>query len=153
MNCHLVPEWTDELEYLVDDLSLETTNPDFRLWITTRPHPGFSVPTLQAGVKLTLEEPSTLKTSLVRHLAPDKAFAAAFNARTDAYRKMCFAIALFHAAINERGNYSQVSNSSKLHIFLSIVVRKGMFFSCSGVKINCRLFAVRLEPELHLWRV
>ncbi len=108
VNCHLVPDWSDELEYLVDDLGSESTHPDFRLWITTRPHPGFSVPTLQAGVKVALEEPGALKAGLVRHLAPpDKAFAAAFNARSVAYRRMCFGIALFHAAINERGNYSQ----------------------------------------------
>lgn len=113
MNCHLVPDWTDELEYLVDDLALETTNPDFRLWITTRPHPNFSVPTLQAGVKLTLEEPTALKSSLVRHLSPpDKSFVSAFNnAPSPAFRRMCFGIALFHAAINERGNYSQVGIS------------------------------------------
>ncbi len=107
VNCHLVPSWMDELEYLVDELSLETTNPDFRLWITSRPHPGFSVPTLQAGVKIALEEPVTLKTNLIRHLFPDKLFAGAFNAGSMTYRKMVFCIALFHGAINERSSYAQ----------------------------------------------
>ena len=30
VNCHLVPEWMDELEYLCDDLAADATNSDFR---------------------------------------------------------------------------------------------------------------------------
>ena len=97
----------DELEYLVDDLSSETTNPDFRLWITSRPHEDFSVPTLQSGVKVALEEPVTLKTNMSRHLFPDKAFAAQFSGRCDLFRRLTFSIAAFHSAINERSRYAQ----------------------------------------------
>ena len=55
LNCHLVPHWMDELEYLCDDLSSEATSPEFRLWITSRPHTKFSISTLQLGVKVALE--------------------------------------------------------------------------------------------------
>jgi dynein heavy chain len=106
LNCHLVPHWMDELEYLCDDLSAESTNGDFRLWITSLPHEEFSIPTLQLGVKVALEEPSLVKTNLIRHLFPDKAFATSFNKKSIQYRKLCFAIALFHSAINERSNYA-----------------------------------------------
>ena len=30
LNCHLVPHWMDELEYLCEDLSQDSTNQDFR---------------------------------------------------------------------------------------------------------------------------
>ena len=30
LNCHLVPHWMDELEYLCEDLAQDSTNQDFR---------------------------------------------------------------------------------------------------------------------------
>ena len=57
----------DELEYLCEDLSQDATNQDFRLWLTTMKTEAFSVPTLQLGVKVAIEEPTIVKTSLVRH--------------------------------------------------------------------------------------
>ena len=41
---------------------------DFRLWLTTMKTEAFSVPTLQLGVKVAIEEPTIVKTSLVREI-------------------------------------------------------------------------------------
>ena len=106
LNCHLVPHWMDELEYLCDDLSSEATSAEFRLWITSRPHPKFSISTLQLGVKVALEEPPLVKSNLERHLCHDKTFGAAFNKESSTYQKICFAIALFHSSVNERRGYT-----------------------------------------------
>ena len=46
----------------------------FRLWLTSRPTEHFSVPTLQLGVKVAIEEPTIVRTSLTRHLFPEKGF-------------------------------------------------------------------------------
>jgi dynein heavy chain len=107
INCHLVPEWMDELEYHCDQLSGEATNPEFRLWITTRPHKCFSVLTLQLSFKIALEEPSKLKANLIRHLCPDKLFGMKFNKQSTICKKITFALALFHAVINQRRTYPQ----------------------------------------------
>merc|ERR1719510_59339 len=106
LNCHLVPHWMDELEYLCEDLSQDSTNQDFRLWLTSRPTEYFSVPTLQLGVKVAIEEPTIVRTSLTRHLFPEKGFINKFNNMNAAYKKVLFAISLFHAAINERTTYA-----------------------------------------------
>ena len=106
LNCHLVPDWMDELEYLCEDLNQDSTNQDFRLWLTSRPTERFSVPTLQLGVKVAIEEPTVVKSSMSRHLFPDKAFAAKFNSFKKFHKKTAFAISLFHAAINERATYT-----------------------------------------------
>ena len=45
-----------------------------RLWLTSRPTEHFSVPTLQLGVKVVIEEPTIVRTSLTRHLFPEKSF-------------------------------------------------------------------------------
>ena len=76
----------DELESLCDQLGSEMTNPEFRLWITSRPHASFSVPVLQMSFKIALEEPATFKTNLARHLRADKAFAQSFDRRSKQYR-------------------------------------------------------------------
>ena len=106
LNCHLVPHWMDELEYLCEDLSQDSTNQDFRLWLTSRPTERFSVPTLQLGVKVAIEEPTIVKTSLTRHLFPEKGYITKFNNMNPSYKKVLFAISLFHAAINERTTYA-----------------------------------------------
>ena len=66
LNCHLVPHWMDELEYLCDDLSSEATSPEFRLWITSRPHAKFSISTLELGVKVALEGTDSLRNRIGR---------------------------------------------------------------------------------------
>lgn len=95
----------DELEYLCEDLNQDSTNQDFRLWLTSRPTERFSVPTLQLGVKVAIEEPTTVKSSISRHLNPEKTFAAKFNKQSSAHKKASFAVSLFHAAISERITY------------------------------------------------
>ena len=92
----------DELEWLCEDLSSDSTNQDFRLWLTTETTQSFSVPTLQLGVKVAIEEPQLVKLSLVRRFFPDKAFIKKFNEKTDNWKKITYAITLFHSCINER---------------------------------------------------
>lgn len=90
MDEYQAPDWMDELESLCDQLGSEMTNPEFRLWITSRPHASFSVPVLQMSYKIALEEPTTFKTNLARHLRIDKAFAQSFNRRSKHYRDVIF---------------------------------------------------------------
>ena len=108
LNCHLVPDWMDELEWLCEDLSSDSTNQDFRLWLTTETTQSFSVPTLQLGVKVAIEEPQLVKLSLVRRFFPDKAFIKKFNEKTDKWKKITYAITLFHSCINERHVHSNL---------------------------------------------
>ena len=60
---------------------------DFRLWLTSKPHEDFSATTLQAAVKITLEEPVQLKTNLIRHLTSTKNIIVNYNSQSDTYRK------------------------------------------------------------------
>ena len=55
---------------------------------------------------MALEEPPLVKTNLIRHLTQDKAFVSKFNLDSAMYRNLCFVVALFHSALNERRNYS-----------------------------------------------
>ena len=46
-----------QLDKLVEQLQIEEPHPDFRLWLSSSPHPEFPISILQAGIKMTTEPP------------------------------------------------------------------------------------------------
>lgn len=56
-NCHLSLSWMPQLDKLVEQLQIEEPHEDFRLWLSSSPHPDFPISILQAGIKMTTEPP------------------------------------------------------------------------------------------------
>lgn len=63
-NCHLSLSWMPELDKLVEQLQVQKPHPNFRLWLSSSPHPEFPITILQAGIKMTTEPP---KVPLLTH--------------------------------------------------------------------------------------
>lgn len=61
-NCHLSLSWMPQLDKLVEQLQVEDPHPDFRLWLSSSPHPDFPISILQAGIKMTTEPPKVYDT-------------------------------------------------------------------------------------------
>ena len=56
-NCHLSLSWMPQLDKLVEQLQVERPHDDFRLWLSSSPHPDFPISILQSGIKMTTEPP------------------------------------------------------------------------------------------------
>ncbi len=59
-NCHLSLSWMPQLDKLVEQLQIEKPHDDFRLWLSSSPHPDFPISILQAGIKMTTEPPKVM---------------------------------------------------------------------------------------------
>lgn len=56
-NCHLSLSWMPQLDKIVDDMQKDGSDENFRLWLSSDPHPEFPISILQCAIKMTTEPP------------------------------------------------------------------------------------------------
>ncbi|XP_054461370.1 dynein axonemal heavy chain 2-like [Anoplopoma fimbria] len=107
-NCHLSLSWMPELDKLVEQLQMQEPYSNFRLWLSSSPHPGFPITILQAGIKMTTEPPKGVKANMKRlyQLVTDVQFTRC--SRPVLYRKMLFSLCFFHSILLERKKFLQL---------------------------------------------
>ena len=99
-NLHLVTPWLPLLE---KELKALKPHKDFRLWLTTEPHPKFPAILLQSSLKIAHEAPPGIKKNLQRTF---QAFASLLPPGVDAdYMQIIFLLGWLHAIIQERRTY------------------------------------------------
>ncbi|KAL0226771.1 hypothetical protein P9112_014095 [Eukaryota sp. TZLM1-RC] len=105
MNCHLSISWLPELEKIILTLPSRKPHDQFRLWLTSDPHPKFPISVLQIAVKLTTEPPKGLKQNMLRvfNSYPPEHFKRCKNPVM--YRRLFFALAFFHSVLIERRKF------------------------------------------------
>ncbi|XP_071951094.1 dynein axonemal heavy chain 2-like isoform X2 [Antedon mediterranea] len=104
-NCHLSLSWMPQLAKLVEQLQVEEPHQDFRLWLSSSPHPEFPISILQAGIKMTTEPPKGLKANMKRlyHLVTEQQFNRC--RKPEKYKKLLFALCFFHSVLLERRKF------------------------------------------------
>ncbi|XP_066267393.1 dynein axonemal heavy chain 2-like isoform X1 [Branchiostoma lanceolatum] len=107
-NCHLSLSWMPQLDKLVEQLQIEEPHPDFRLWLSSSPHPEFPISILQAGIKMTTEPPKGLKANMKRlyNLITEQQFSRCH--KQDKYKKLLFGLCFFHSILLERRKFLQL---------------------------------------------
>ena len=68
-NVHLMPTWCKHLEKTMDNMALEGSHPNFRIFLSADPNDGIPIGILDRSIKLTNEPPQGLQANLRRAFA------------------------------------------------------------------------------------
>ncbi len=106
-NCHLGLAFIDSLEDLLLKLKVPDSNcsPDFRLFITTEPHPRFSIGLLQMSTKVTNEPPKGLRAGLQRSYTVIVDQDRLERIESATWRTLLFALCFTHSVVQERRKF------------------------------------------------
>lgn len=110
-NCHLATDWMNVLERICDNLAPDTTNPDFRLFLTTNPTDIFPLSIIQGSVKLVNEPPQRLHDKLLRAFTTQPIANEIWlneNKNGDQLKALLFSVSLLHGVILERRNFGAI---------------------------------------------
>ncbi|KAG5894356.1 hypothetical protein JTB14_031917 [Gonioctena quinquepunctata] len=107
-NCHLSLSWMPKLDKIVEMLQSGKVNKNFRLWLSSSPHPEFPISILQAGIKMTTEPPKGLRANLKRlyQLITEEQFTLCEH--PEKYKKLLFSLCFFHSILLERKKFQQL---------------------------------------------
>ncbi|KAK3576323.1 hypothetical protein CHS0354_039732 [Potamilus streckersoni] len=123
-NCHLAASWMPKLQTVVEKIQSsefdwypeilnrpnDEIDPQFRLWLSSKPDPSFPISILQTGMKMTIEPPQGLKSNMIRcfgrggtGVVTEKLYEEGSKGTT--WNKLLFGLCLFNSVIHERKKY------------------------------------------------
>ena len=104
-NCHLSISWMPALDKMIENLPHENPHPDFRLWLSSSPHPKFPISILQSSIKMTTEPPKGLRANLIRLYNKPSENTFAQCSKDSVYKKLYFSLCFFHSVLLERKKF------------------------------------------------
>merc|ERR1719502_1251834 len=104
-NCHLMESWLGELDKIIEGMPARQPNPQFRLWLSSSPHPKFPIGILQRGLKMTTEPPKGLKANMKRLINNISETKFTSCGKPHKYKKLLYAMCWFHAVLVDRRKF------------------------------------------------
>ncbi|XP_031619236.1 LOW QUALITY PROTEIN: dynein heavy chain 7, axonemal [Contarinia nasturtii] len=127
-NCHLATDFMCTLERICDNLAPDTTNQDFRLWLTSNSTHIFPLSIIHGSVKLVNEPPKTLRTTLMRTFSSQPVIDDNWiseNKHSNQLKALIYSLSFLHGIILERRNYNSIGwnypyDFNDIDLFMSI---------------------------------
>ncbi|RHY51106.1 hypothetical protein DYB38_003376 [Aphanomyces astaci] len=109
-NCHL---GLDFMESLPETLTKATalSSPEFRLFLTSEPHPSFSIALLHRSIKVTNEPPAGLRAGMLRSFTVLVDQDKLERIETTQWRTLLFALSFLHSIVQERRKFGPLGFS------------------------------------------
>ena len=107
-NCHLMLSWMPTLEKMIEKFVEGNPHKNFRLWLSSSPHPQFPIAILQRGIKMTTEPPKGLRANLLTlfNTVSEEQFGRCGQVST--YKRLLFGLVWFHAILLERRKFKSL---------------------------------------------
>ena len=105
-NCHLSISFMPTLDKIIEGIPASNPHKEFRLWLSSSPHPQFPISILQASLKMTTEPPKGLKANMNRlytNLITEESFERC--TKSEIYKKLLFSLCFFHSVLIERKKF------------------------------------------------
>ncbi|XP_033124826.1 dynein heavy chain 6, axonemal-like [Anneissia japonica] len=130
-NCHLAASFMPRLQAIVEGFNKPhaDVDPQFRLWLSSKPDPSFPVSILQVGLKMTVESPHGLKGNLQRSLTSSLNEALWDDGSpSKSWKNLLFGLCFFNAVVHERKKYGTLGwnipyefTISDLHVSIQVL--------------------------------
>ncbi|KAL5008122.1 hypothetical protein ScPMuIL_013703 [Solemya velum] len=111
-NCHLAASWMPRLQQIVENFNKpnDDIDPQFRLWLSSKPDPSFPISILQTGLKMTIEPPQGLRSNMLRTFGSGGTGIVTERMYEDvsagsAWPNLLFGLCLFNSVVHERKKY------------------------------------------------
>jgi len=115
-NCHLYSSWMPELEDLIEETALISSqdrnvlSPEYRLWLTTVSDPSIPIQIIHRSIKCTNEQPKGVKANMLKiytQIRDNKEKLAEWNSHSKNadWKKLFMGLAFFHSILMERTRY------------------------------------------------
>ncbi|KAG9402276.1 hypothetical protein AC1031_006904 [Aphanomyces cochlioides] len=103
-NCHLGLDFMETLPETLAKAS-ETSSPDFRLFLTSEPHPSFSIALLHRSLKVTNEPPAGLRAGMLRSFTVLVDQDKLERIETAQWRTLLYTLCFLHSIVQERRKF------------------------------------------------
>ncbi|XP_067943512.1 dynein axonemal heavy chain 6-like [Watersipora subatra] len=106
-NCHLAASWMPRLKSIVSNFSKPQSDvdPQFRLFLSSKPEDKFPVSILQTGIKVAVDAPQGVKSSLLRSIQSGSFERFYTSAKSVTMKNLLYGLCLFNSVIHERKKY------------------------------------------------
>ncbi|XP_072503821.1 dynein axonemal heavy chain 14 [Notamacropus eugenii] len=142
-NCHLAASFMPRLCTIVEAFNYSKIDPDFRLWLSSKPDSSFPVAILQKSLKITVESPQGVKANLLQtfgyHGSGEVTEEIYENKQCGpSWKKLLFSISFFNAVVNERKKYGTLGWNIPYE------------FSSSDLEVTIKMLEILLAEKLEI---